>query len=78
MFPGLLIQLSEATRMSLRPGAVGLKKTGGWAGEGRRDGLGILTVIVFLFWRGSASPSQESLRFPSLPDSLQAEEAIFR
>lgn len=42
------------------------------------DGLGILTVIVFLFWRGSESPSQESLRFPSLPDSLQAEEAIFR
>lgn len=56
-----------------------------WRGPGSNervgwgaDGLGILTVIVFLFWRGSESPSQESLRFPSLPDSLQTEEAIFR
>lgn len=39
-------------------------------------GLGIHTVIVFLVGRGSESPSQESLRFPSLPNSLQAEEAI--
>lgn len=58
-----------------RPGGVGLEQTSGWAG---RDGLGILTVIVFLFWRGSESSSQESLRFPSLPDSLQTEEVIFR
>lgn len=57
-------------------GGVGLDQTSGWAGGA--DGLGILTVIVFLFWRGSESPSQESLRFPSLPDSVQTEETIFR
>lgn len=55
---------------------MGLEQTSGWAGQA--DGLEILTVIVFLFWRGSESPSQESLRFPSLPDSLQTEVAIFR
>lgn len=55
---------------------MGLEQTSGWAGQA--DGLEILTVIVFLFWRGSESPSQESLRFPSLPDSVQTEEAIFR
>lgn len=58
-----------------RPGGVGLSKRARGLG---RDGLRILTVIVFLFWRGSESPSQESLRFPSLPDSLQTEEVIFR
>lgn len=55
---------------------MGLEQTSRWAGQA--DGLEILTVIVFLFWRGSESPSQESLRFPSLPDSLQTEVAIFR
>lgn len=55
---------------------MGLEQTSGWAGQA--DGLEILTVIVFLFWRGSESPSQESLRFPSLPDSTKTEEAIFR
>lgn len=55
---------------------IDLEQTSGWVGQA--DGLGILTVIVFLFWRGSESPSQESLRFPSLPDSLQTREAIFR
>lgn len=35
------------------------------------DGLKVLTVIVLLFCRGEESPSQESLCFPSLPNSLR-------
>jgi hypothetical protein len=56
-------------------GGVRMERTGGSAEDGRAGGT--LTVIVFLFWRGRRSPSHESLRFPSLPDSFQAEEPIF-